>query len=102
MHEKTRQRLEAAGVDESAMKSHAVFGEEGSLMVFDIWESEEAWNTFSPNSSPFFKSSGLNRTPHQTSCRLWRSCHNCGRSSIPWRLHSHLTSVVVDVVDLGS
>jgi hypothetical protein len=58
-HEEARQRLEAAGVDESAMKSHAVFGDEGSLMVFDIWESEEAWHTFQAQLAPILQELGI-------------------------------------------
>jgi len=59
MHEEGRRRLAAAGVDESAMKSHAVFGEEGSLMVFDIWESEEAWNAFQAQLGPILQEVGI-------------------------------------------
>ena len=28
------------------MKLHSVFGEEGKLQVFDIWESQEAFDEF--------------------------------------------------------
>lgn len=59
MHTEGRQRLESAGVDESAMKLHAVFGDEGSLMVFDIWESLEAWDTFQAQLVPILQDLGI-------------------------------------------
>jgi hypothetical protein len=45
-HAEGRKRLQAAGAPEEAMKLHSVFGEEGKLQVFDIWESQEAFDTF--------------------------------------------------------
>jgi len=45
-HQEGRRRLEAAGAPEGAMKLHSVFGEEGELQVFDIWESQEAFDAF--------------------------------------------------------
>lgn len=46
-HAEGRKRLQEAGAPEDAMKLHSVFGEEGKLQVFDIWESQEAFDTFS-------------------------------------------------------
>jgi hypothetical protein len=45
-HAKGRERLRAAGAPESAMKLHACFGDDGQLQVFDIWESQEAFDEF--------------------------------------------------------
>ena len=45
-HAEGRRRLAEAGVSESAMRLHSVFGEDGRLMMFDIWESAEAWEEF--------------------------------------------------------
>lgn len=45
-HAEGRRRLKEAGAPEEAMKLHSVFGEEGKLMVFDIWESQEAFDEF--------------------------------------------------------
>jgi len=59
MHDEGRRRLEDAGVDESAMKIHAVFGEDGSLGVFDIWESQEAWDTFQAQLVPVLQDIGI-------------------------------------------
>ena len=45
-HAKGRALLREAGAPESAMKVHSCFGEDGQLQVFDIWESQEAFDTF--------------------------------------------------------
>jgi hypothetical protein len=45
-HAEGRKRLKAAGAPEDAMKVHSVFGEEGTLQVFDIWETREAFDSF--------------------------------------------------------
>jgi hypothetical protein len=45
-HAKGRERLREAGAPEGAMKLHACFGEDAKLEVFDIWESQEAFDTF--------------------------------------------------------
>ena len=45
-HAEGRRRLSDAGAPEAAMKLHSVFGEEGKLQVFDIWESREAFDHF--------------------------------------------------------
>ena len=45
-HTQGRARLAEAGAPESAMKLHSCFGEEGKLQVFDIWESQEAFDEF--------------------------------------------------------
>ena len=46
MHEKGRQRLAENGAPEGGMKLHSCFGTEGELQVFDVWESQEAWDNF--------------------------------------------------------
>jgi hypothetical protein len=43
-HTKGRDRLREAGAPESAMKLHSCFGEDGQLQVFDVWESQEAFD----------------------------------------------------------
>jgi hypothetical protein len=45
-HAAGRERLEAAGAPDGAMKLHACFGEDGQLQVFDVWESQEAFDEF--------------------------------------------------------
>ena len=42
-------RLEAAGVgltDQTGRLHHSCFGEDGDLMVYDVWESPEAFEAF--------------------------------------------------------
>ena len=45
-HTEGRKRLREAGAPEAAMKLHSCFGEDGKLMVFDVWESQEAFDEF--------------------------------------------------------
>ena len=45
-HTTGRERLRAAGAPEEAMKLHSCFGEDGQLQVFDICESQEAFDEF--------------------------------------------------------
>ena len=45
-HTQGRDRLRAAGAPEGAMKLHSCFGDDGHLQVFDIWESQEAFDEF--------------------------------------------------------
>lgn len=42
-------RLQAAGVglaEQSGRLHHSCFGEDGELMVYDVWESQEAFEAF--------------------------------------------------------
>jgi hypothetical protein len=45
-HTKGRERLRETGAPENAMKLHSCFGEDGKLQVFDVWESQEAFDEF--------------------------------------------------------
>jgi len=45
-HTKGRELLEKAGAPEGAMRLHSCFGEDGQLQVFDIWDSQEAFDEF--------------------------------------------------------
>jgi len=58
-HAEGRKRLQQAGAPEGAMKLHSVFGEEGKLQVFDIWESQEAFDTFLGYLGPILKDLGI-------------------------------------------
>jgi hypothetical protein len=46
LHAKGRDRLSEAGAPEGAMKLHSCFGDDGQLQVFDVWESQEAFDEF--------------------------------------------------------
>jgi hypothetical protein len=59
-HAEGRKRLREAGAPESAMKLHSVFGEEGKLQVFDIWESQEAFDAFLVYLQPILEELGIN------------------------------------------
>jgi hypothetical protein len=58
-HAKGRERLREAGALESAMKVHSCFGEEGKLQVFDVWESQEAFDTFLTFLGPVMEEMGI-------------------------------------------
>jgi len=59
LHAEGRKRLQEAGAAEDAMKLHSVFGEEGKLQVFDIWESEEAFDAFLGYLVPILEELGI-------------------------------------------
>jgi hypothetical protein len=58
-HAEGRKRLQEAGAPEEAMKLHSVFGEEGKLQVFDIWDSQEAFDTFLGYLGPVLEELGI-------------------------------------------
>jgi hypothetical protein len=58
-HAEGRKRLEEAGALEDAMKVHAVFGDDGSLQVFDIWESQQAFDAFLEQLRPILDDLGV-------------------------------------------
>ena len=58
-HAEGRKRLEQAGAPEEAMKLHSVFGEEGKLQVFDIWESQADFDAFGTNLIPILTELGV-------------------------------------------
>jgi len=59
LHSKGRQGLREAGAPESAMKLHTCFGEDGQLQVFDVWESQEAFDTFLTYLGPVMEELGI-------------------------------------------
>ena len=59
LHTKGRDRLRAAGAPESTMKLHSCFGEEGQLQVFDVWESQEAFDGFLAYLGPVMEELGI-------------------------------------------
>lgn len=58
-HRKGRERLSAAGAPEGPMKLHSCFGEDGQLQVFDIWESQEAFDEFLTYLGPILEELGV-------------------------------------------
>lgn len=59
LHTRGRQLLEKAGAPEGPMKLHSVFGEDGKLQVFDVWESQEAFDEFLTYLGPVMEELGI-------------------------------------------
>ena len=58
-HTEGRARLREAGANESAMKLHSCFGEDGQLQVFDVWESQQAFDEFLKYLGPVMEELGI-------------------------------------------
>ena len=58
-HTKGRELLQKAGAPESAMRLHSCFGEEGALQVFDVWDSQEAFDEFLTFLGPVMQELGI-------------------------------------------
>ena len=58
-HTKGRDRLREVGAPEGAMKLHSCFGEDGQLQVFDVWESQEAFDKFLTYLGPVMEELGI-------------------------------------------
>jgi hypothetical protein len=58
-HAKGRHRLREAGAPESSMKLHSCFGKEGQLQVFDVWESQAAFDEFLTYLGPVMEELGI-------------------------------------------
>ena len=58
--EESHRRLAEAGAAEPAGRiHHSCFGEDGDLMVYDIWESQEAFETFGRTLMPILGEVGI-------------------------------------------
>ena len=58
-HAQGRARLLERGAPESAMRLHSCFGEDGRLQVFDIWDSQEAFDEFLTYLGPVMEELGI-------------------------------------------
>ena len=58
-YHKARAGLEASGANVEARKHHSCFGEDGQLMVFEIWESREAYEAFAVYLGPILQKIGI-------------------------------------------
>jgi hypothetical protein len=58
-HTQGRARLRALGAPEGAMRLHSCFGEDGQLQVFDIWDSQEAFDEFVTHLGPVMEELGI-------------------------------------------
>ena len=58
-HTRGRDRLREAGAPEGAMRLHSCFGEDGQLQVFDVWDSQEAFDEFLTHLRPVMDELGI-------------------------------------------
>ena len=58
-YKKAREGLDASGANVEARKHHSCFGEDGQLMVFEIWESREAYDAFTAYLVPVLQEMGI-------------------------------------------
>jgi len=64
-YEKVGQRLDEAGAPITGRAHHSCFGEPGNLMVYEVWESQEAYDAFAAVLLPILAEEGVtsNRPP---------------------------------------
>lgn len=56
--------LEAAGASEPEGRTfHACFGDDGQLMVFDVWETADQFKAFAPTLGPLLVAAGVQMGP---------------------------------------
>ena len=58
-YEEINKRLEADGVSEEGLLHHSCFGEDGHLMVYDVWESQAAYDAFAAKLLPILGDVGV-------------------------------------------
>jgi hypothetical protein len=60
MFEQTRRRLQELGADEPEGRiHHSCFGEDGDLMVYDVWDSAQSFETFGGVLMPILQEVGI-------------------------------------------
>ena len=58
-YNKARKGLDASGADMTGRKHHSCFGEDGQLMVFEIWDSQENYDAFGKFLMPVLQEVGI-------------------------------------------
>jgi hypothetical protein len=58
-YNKARTALEASEASVEGRKHHSCFGEDGQLMVFEIWESQESYDAFLQYLRPVLQKVGI-------------------------------------------
>jgi hypothetical protein len=58
-YNKARGALDATDANFEGRKHHSCFGEEGKLAVFEIWESQEAYEAFTKFLIPVLQEIGI-------------------------------------------
>jgi len=52
-------KIMESGLDTTGLVMHSAFGESGSVALFDVWESKEAFESFAQHLGPIFAGLGL-------------------------------------------
>jgi hypothetical protein len=58
-YNKAREGLKTSGADLSGRTHHSCFGEDGQLMVFEIWDSQDSYDAFSKFLMPILQEIGI-------------------------------------------
>jgi hypothetical protein len=58
-YNKARKGLDASGANMEGRKHHSCFGEDGQLMVFEIWDSKESYDAFGTFLMPVLQEVGI-------------------------------------------
>jgi hypothetical protein len=58
-YNRARKGLDASGADMDGRKHHSCFGEDGQLMVFEIWDSQENYDAFGKFLIPVLQEVGI-------------------------------------------
>jgi hypothetical protein len=58
-YNKASEGLNTSGADLSGRRHHSCFGEDGQLMVFEIWDSQESYDAFSKFLMPVLQKVGI-------------------------------------------
>jgi hypothetical protein len=58
-YNKARKGLEASGANIDGRKHHSCFGEDGQLMVFEIWDSQKNYDAFGKFLMPVLQDVGI-------------------------------------------
>jgi hypothetical protein len=53
------ERLDVSGAPETGRTHHSCFGEDGHLMVFDIWDTQEHYDAFAGHLRPILADLGI-------------------------------------------
>jgi hypothetical protein len=59
-----RKGLESSGANLKGRKHHSCFGEDGQLMVFEIWDSQESYDAFGKFLMPVLQEVGIVPSSH--------------------------------------
>ncbi len=63
-YNKARKDLDASGANMEGRKHHSCFGEDGQLMVFEIWDSKESYDAFGKFLMPILQEAGIVPASH--------------------------------------